>query len=129
VVARVGKRTGAPYVAALLVCTASLGFALTGDIGLVARVTDFSVYGIFIVVNLSLIALRFHAADHPRHFKVPLSIGRVPVLPIAGILTTVLMLLFLEPAAWIIGFIANALAVVTWVILRLWSGRPLLASR
>jgi APA family basic amino acid/polyamine antiporter len=88
-------------------------------------VTDFSVYGIFVVVNLSLIALRFHAAEHPRQFKVPVRVGPVPLLPIAGIATTLLMLFYLEPAAWIIGFTANALAVVTWLVLRLVRGRSL----
>lgn len=129
VIARVHARTGAPYVAAVLVCAAALLFVSTGDIGLVARATDFSVYGIFVVVNLSLIALRFRAAGQPRQFRVPIAIGGVPVLPLAGIVSTVLMLVYLEPTAWLIGFGANGLAVVTWAALRAVRGRPAAVGR
>ena len=125
ILARVGSRTRAPYVAVLLGSMVAVGFALSGNIALVARVTDFSVYGIFIVVNLSLIALRFRAPHQHRPFAVPVSLRRVPILPILGIAATVLMLAYLTPEAWAIGIAANGLAVGTWLALRIGrSGGP-----
>jgi APA family basic amino acid/polyamine antiporter len=116
-ISALGTETRAPYFAALFGLVVSASFAATGDIGEVASVTNFSVYGIFIVVNLSLIALRFSAPAHARPFRVPGAIGAVPVLPILAIATTALMVVYLDPIAWIIGFGANGLAVITWLAL------------
>lgn len=41
---------------------------------------------VFVAVNIALIVLRFKAPDKERPFKVPLSIGKIPVLPILAIL-------------------------------------------
>jgi APA family basic amino acid/polyamine antiporter len=119
ILARVSNRARAPYVAVVLGSLVAVGFALSGNIALVARVTDFSVYGIFIVVNLSLIALRFRAPHQRRPFAVPVSFRRLPILPMLGIAATVLMLAYLTPEAWAIGIIANGLAVATWLAIRL----------
>jgi APA family basic amino acid/polyamine antiporter len=118
ILAAVSGKTHAPYAAALLGFFVAAAFASSGDVGLVARVTDFSVYGIFIVVNLALVALRFQVPDQSRPFSVPVTVGKVPILPLLGIATTVVMLLYLERSAWIIGFGANGLAVATWLLLR-----------
>lgn len=118
VVSRVHGRTGAPHIAVFVGFAVAVAFAATGDIGLVAEVTDFSVYGIFVVVNLSLIALRIRLPEQPRPFTVPLHVASIPLLPIAGILTTLVMLVYLDPSAWIIGFCANAAAAATWLIIR-----------
>jgi APA family basic amino acid/polyamine antiporter len=114
----ISSRTSAPYGAALLGFVVAAAFALSGDIGLVARVTDFSVYGIFIVVNLALIALRFQAPSQPRPFAVPIAFRKIPLLPLLGIATTALMLTYLDRTAWAIGIGANVLAVATWLGLR-----------
>ena len=52
-----GRR--APWVAVLLAATVAAGFVSLGDLSLVASVTDFSVYLVFIAVNLTVILLRF----------------------------------------------------------------------
>ena len=41
---------------------------------------------VFIAVNIALIVLRYKAPEQERPFKVPLSIGKLPVLPILAIL-------------------------------------------
>ena len=41
---------------------------------------------VFVVVNIASFELRFKAPNKERPFKVPLSIGKVPVLPILAIL-------------------------------------------
>ena len=41
---------------------------------------------VFVAVNIALIVLRYKAPDKERPFKVPLSIGKVPILPILAII-------------------------------------------
>lgn len=43
---------------------------------------------VFIVVNVSLIVLRFKAPEQKRPFKVPVAIGKLPLLPIFAILVS-----------------------------------------
>ena len=105
----VGSNGRAPYAAALAAFVVAAAFALRGDIGLVAAVTDFSVYCTFLAVNLSVIALRFRAPETPRPFSSPFSLARVPILPVLGIASVLSMIGFLQPGALVLG--AGALVV------------------
>ena len=113
--AAIAPRAHSPYVAAIAGLGVAGGFAMLGEIGLVASVTDFAVYAIFIAVNLSLIVLRFRAPDAARTFRSPFSIGRLPVTPIVGILTVILMMAYLDAWAWALGFAALAVGVGVWL--------------
>jgi APA family basic amino acid/polyamine antiporter len=62
------------------------------------------------------VALRFKLPDHERPFRVPLAIGRLPLVPLAGIATVVLMMAFLEPTAWLLGIGAAIAGVVAWLL-------------
>lgn len=75
-----------PWVTTLLVMAAVGGFILLGDIKIVAGMSSLGALLVFVAVNVALIVLRFKAPDKERPFKVPLSIGKVPVLPILAIL-------------------------------------------
>jgi len=63
----------------------------------------------FVVINASLIYLRKKDPDRPRTFRVPLSLGWVPVLPVFGIISCIFLIVHLEKAAILLG---AALAVV-----------------
>lgn len=112
----------APWVAACTGGAIATGFVLIGDISLVASVTDFAVYGIFVVVNGSLIALRFRMPEARRAFTTPLSVGGVPVLPVLGIVVAALMATQLESSAWLIGLGIVASGVFAWAAMRLRPG-------
>jgi len=112
--ATVGPRAHSPYFAAAAGFAVAGSFALMGDISLVASVTDFGVYVIFISVNIAVIVLRFKLPEQRRPFRVPLAIGRLPLVPLAGIATVLLMLAFLQPAAWVLGLGAAAAGAVAW---------------
>jgi basic amino acid/polyamine antiporter, APA family len=110
----------APWVASLAVGAVACGFAALGDISLVAAVTDFAVYAIFIVVNVALVALRYRMPDTPRSFATPLSVGRLPLLPLLGAAAAAIMALQLEAVAWAVGMATIALGLAVWVSLRRW---------
>jgi amino acid transporter len=56
----------------------------TGDIAFIANVTNFTLFITFIVINASVIALRYHSPDATRAFRVPGSVCRLPVLRSRG---------------------------------------------
>lgn len=115
VLSRVTHRGRTPYVAAVLAGGVAIAFAMIEDIGLVASATDFAVYAIFIVVNGALVALRFRMPEAARTFVTPLSVARVPVLPVLGAVTAVLMMVRLETDAVLIGLAAGTVGLVIWI--------------
>jgi APA family basic amino acid/polyamine antiporter len=99
----VSRRTRAPGAAIVAVSLGAMGFALVGDLTFVASVTDFAVYVVFLAVNWTVILLRRRAPDHPRPFRTPGALRAVPVLPVAGLLATLLMIPQLEPGSLLLG--------------------------
>ncbi|MFH1586285.1 MAG: APC family permease [Candidatus Diapherotrites archaeon] len=69
-----------------------------------ASLTNFGVFIIFFSVNASLIILRFTEPGIERPFKVPFSIGKVPLLPLLGALFCLYMLTHITGNATIFGF-------------------------
>ena len=124
VIASVGRRGHAPWLAAVIAFVGAAAFASAGDISRVASATDFAVYVIFITVNVSLVALRFSDPASERPFRTPLAVGRVPVLPVLGTAAAALMLVYLERSAIAIGAATLASGVLVWASLRFFRGRP-----
>jgi len=117
--ARLGRRTRAPWVAAIFGLGVAAIFAVTTDLRLAASVTDFAVYAIFIVVNLAVIALRRSHPDHPRTMSVPFSYRGIPLPPLLAIATVVVMLARLDKEAWVLGGLALASGASAWCGLHL----------
>ncbi len=95
--------TKAPAVAIIAAMLCSLLSLSLGSISDVAMVTNFTLYITFTVINAAVIQLRFRIPDQPRPFRIPLSIGRLPLLPCFGVLTSVLFLFQLDRRVLIIG--------------------------
>ena len=109
-----------PARAIVLSLIVSAGFALSGDIGLVAGATNFAVFIGFAAVNLSLILLRFRRPDLPRPFRVPLSVGRLPLLPVVALASVAFMVANLEADALLIGGGLFVSGIVAMEALSLW---------
>jgi len=88
-----------PFIAILAGSVFTAAFAATGIVNFVTYATDFGFIIGFIFVNLSLIKLRRDKPNLHRPFKVPL----YPLTPILGMLTSLLLLFFLEPSTLLIG--------------------------
>lgn len=110
-VLRVSARSGAPLTAIVVVTVAACGFAAAGDLRLVASVTDFAVYAVFLAVNATVIILRRRAPSLPRPFRIPGSIAGIPVVPVLGFAATVAMMPQLDFAATAIGAIVVAIGL------------------
>ena len=78
------KKRKIPWVAILIVAIAAIAFTFVGEIQTVASLTTFAVFASFIMINLAVIRLRYKIPHFYRTFKIPLNIGRFPVLPAIG---------------------------------------------
>ncbi len=101
---RVHPVTRTPWIAILLSMGLCMAFVLLGDIVFVANVNNFTVFVTFAVINAALIVLRYRRPDVSRPFRVPLSLGRLPMLPVLGIIFNSFMLLQLSPKILAVGF-------------------------
>ena len=114
--ADVTPRTRVPGSALLVAGAGAAGFALLGDLRLVASVTDFAVYVVFLAVNATVVVLRFREPAHERPFRSPWSIGRLPLLPVAGFLATVVMLPQLPPRGLVLGALVVGVGALVAVL-------------
>ena len=88
-----------PFIAILVGSVFTAVLSATGIVNFVTYATDFGFIIGFIFVNLSLIKLRRDKPNLYRPFKVPL----YPLTPLLGIVTSLLLLFFLEPGTLLIG--------------------------
>jgi amino acid transporter len=94
------------------------GFAWSGSIALVAAVTNFTVYAVFIAVNLAVLRLRTLIPDAPRKMHAGPTLGGRPVAPILGIVATLVMVVFLDPTAWLVGGGLIVTSLIVWTAQR-----------
>ena len=117
-----GVRT--PARAIVLSLVVSVAFALSGDIGLVAGATNFAVFIGFAAVNLSVIVLRYTRPGVARPFTIPLSIGRLPLLPVIALVSVAFLMANLERDALLVGAGLFVSGLVAMELLQLWRPEP-----
>lgn len=103
------KSRGTPWAAALAIMIACMFFAAIGDLRVLASVANFAAFAIFFSVNLSLIWLRFKMPEAERPFRVPLSLGKLPILPTLGLISCVILISYLDLLGVILGIAALAI--------------------
>jgi len=89
---KVGSKRKTPVMALLLILVIMCSFALIGSIETVARIATVLIFITFIAVNLCVIVLRFRKPSLKRPYKVPFSIGKIPVISTLGVLMTLVLL-------------------------------------
>ncbi|MBN2599363.1 MAG: amino acid permease [Candidatus Thermoplasmatota archaeon] len=87
----VGKRFRTPWVAIIFIIVAAILFLFLGDLKTIANLTNFTIFSVFIVINASVIYLRYKKPN-PTGFQIPLHIGRFPVIPFLGMITSLFMI-------------------------------------
>jgi len=90
------SKTKTPWIAVIVIFIISIGFSFIGDIVIVANIAVFAVVITYALVNLSVIILRYVEPEMKRPFKVPINIGKFPILPLLGFLVTVYMAIQFE---------------------------------
>ncbi len=114
---RLGRRSRAPSSAIVLGVVVAAAFVLIRDLTLVASVTDFAVYVVFVAVNVAVILLRYRSPEQPRPFRTPGSLGRTPVLPVLALLAVLMVMPTLSPSALALGVGLCILGVLAYTVL------------
>lgn len=109
---RIHRRFSTPHIAVVVGAVFTAVLAATGVINFVGYATDFGFIIGFALVNLSLMKLRKEKPLLHRPFKVPF----YPFTPIAGIVTSLFLLAFIDPAVLSLGIILCVLAVLAYYI-------------
>lgn len=118
-VAQVLPKRKTPWIASLVVLTAAALLLPLGRLETVASVSSFATMIAFFSVNIALITLRYSQSSQTRPFRVPISIGRLPVLPLFGAITSLVLLTQFESKVYLIGVTLIVVSAVGFM----WQGR------
>lgn len=113
---RIHSKTKTPWIAVIGILITSIAFTLIGDIVIVANITVFAVVVTFAMINLSVIILRYTEPNLERSFKVPINIGRFPLLPLFGFGVTIYMAVQFELEVMLVGLTIMAAGALFYVI-------------
>ena len=111
-----GRRT--PVRAVIVVTLAAAAFAAVGRFTVIAAVTDFAIYVVFLAVNAIVIVLRVRRPGLRRPFAVPGAVRGIPVLPVLGFVSVVIMMTQLEPIAIAVGTAVCAVGLLAGALRR-----------
>lgn len=85
ILGKIHFKTKTPWIAVVMILIISTLFTLIGDIVIVANITVFAIVITFAAVNLAVIVLRYTEPNVERKFRVPINIGKFPILPLFGL--------------------------------------------
>jgi basic amino acid/polyamine antiporter, APA family len=97
-----------PWIAALALFGAACLLLPLGEVRIIASVSSLGLLIVFVGVQGSVIVLRYRRPDMERSFRVPLSVGRFPVLSAIGMVITGALLTQFEPVVYAVGAAALA---------------------
>ena len=115
VFANVLPRRQTPWIAAILAFGLAAVLLPAGNVKILAEISSFAALLAFLSVNVVLIALRYRMPDHPRPFRVPFAVGRLPILPLAAIVSIVGLLLHFDWAIYVAGLLALTLTALAFL--------------
>jgi len=113
---RVHPKTKTPWIAVIVILITSIGFAFVEDIVIIANIVVFAVVITFAAINLAVIVLRYTEPVLERPFRVPINIGKFPILPLFGFGTTVYMVLQFEVEIILVGITIIGIGAVFYKI-------------
>ena len=115
-----GRNT--PWIAGILVLAMSAVLVPIGDVKILAELSSFTTLLAFLAVNLALIIVRYRLPELPRPFRVPLTIGQMPLLPLAAIASICLLLVNFDGEIYVAVFGALVLSWLAFLMRKRWRG-------
>ena len=115
---RVSATRHTPWVATLTITVVAVMLAATGDIGFVAQVTNFAVFGLFTIVNAAVIMLRRSRPDIERPFRLPFALNGVPLIAVFGLIGNLWLAAYMDREAFVagLGLLAIGLAASFYIV-------------
>jgi len=109
--AKIHRTRGTPWGAVFVTMALSAVFVLLGDVGLVASVTNFMIFLVYLVVNLALISLRLKGATGTGGFRSPFNVSKVPIFAVLGAVSSIAMLFQFNATIVLISVVATVLGI------------------
>lgn len=104
-----------PWVASLFILGISLALLPLGKIEAVASVSSLTTMFAFCAVNIALVFLRFSDPQHLRPFRVPFAIGKLPILPILGAISSLIFMTQFSLTVYVVGIALLILATIIYI--------------
>jgi APA family basic amino acid/polyamine antiporter len=111
------RKTPTIAVATTMAVVMAIVALSSGSIAAVASVAVFGIFAVYILVNLSLIRLRYTRPELERPFRSPVSVRGFPVLAGLGAATSAAMLTQFDAVTAMAGAGAAGLAVAAFIII------------
>jgi basic amino acid/polyamine antiporter, APA family len=105
-ISKVGKQN-TPTRAIILTSIIAILFLLINDISLIVGFANVLVFLTFIIINITVIRLRYTHPYHKRKFKMPLNFKNFPITPVFGIIISIFLLFNLQPIHIISGLVIS----------------------
>ena len=116
ILAKVHSKTKTPWLAIIVIMLTAIGFSIIGDIVIVANITVFAVIITFGAVNLSVIVLRYTESDIERKFRIPINIGKFPVLPMVGLGISAYMAIQFQIQVVLVGLVIIGIGAIFYIL-------------
>ncbi len=117
ILSHISKTRKTPVIATFVVCLLAAIPVFLNDISIAANASDFAIFVTFAVINLSVIKLRY-TDKTKRIFKMPLNIGRMPILALLGLISSILLLFSLPLDVIFYGFVLIVISFITYEIVK-----------
>jgi APA family basic amino acid/polyamine antiporter len=121
ILSKVHFKTKTPWIAIIGIMLTSMAFAFVGDIVLVANIAVFAIVITFAMVNLAVIVLRYTEPTLNRPFRVPVNIGKFPILPLFGLAMSVYMAFQFELSILLAGLGIIGTGILFYIIYTRWN--------
>lgn len=118
IISRIHSRDKTPFVSIVITSTIAMLFVLSGNLKHVAFITNFGIFALFFMVNLSAIILRLTKPSRKRVFRMPGNIGQIPVISLFGAIASVFMISRVDLNAAIFGAVAILLGIPAYYALK-----------
>ncbi|MGB9936143.1 MAG: APC family permease [Methanobacterium sp.] len=109
---KVHPQTRTPWTSIVAVGVIAILFLFLGNLEFLASATNYALFLSFIFINGAVIVLRYKSPDLKRAFKIPLNIKRLPLLPIFGLITCIVLLFQLSFDAIALGIVITTIGLV-----------------
>ena len=116
ILAKIHFKTKTPWIAIIVIMLISIGFSFIGDIVIVANITVFAVVITFAAVNLSVIVLRYTEPNIERKFRIPINIGKFPILPLFGLGISVYMAIQFQIQVVLVGLAIIGIGAIFYIL-------------
>lgn len=115
---RLSTRRQVPWAASLALLAGSVALLPLGDVAVVASLASLGVLCVFAAVQLAVIRLRFSRPELARGFRVAGALGRLPLLPVLGLLLTLALLTQFEAKVYAVAALALLLGLALHALAR-----------